>query len=409
MFPQLSFHVTRPHSQPPFTRIFTECGSRVVNNDTCAQFHPRPYRHCSVNPNRYHLPRHNRFASLEPRPPPHFCQFSQPRHASLSFMAIFSFAHLSTPSLNALQHINTPMRPLVISSTRFYTALTLVLSALQLRYAIINAHPHATARAAVQLLTATALLPVCALSADTSPFNKRSPVLSAFVLTFSLIIDPVLRVLTAIEVLSSPQKPNALHSRAPIILTRLAASLIAVFLFRSYSHLHHQVFPNKSNRKSSLDTAHSPAFAALYLHALTAALSHLCDVIALYAHSTVLTASLDIVSSFITVACATPLLQYTTAVLMHATPPSLANAIKSAREEVLALEGVLSCANLHVWEETAGLLVGTLCVEVDGRVSKSWVLEKAIAAFEGVVDDLTIQVESWRGDQISGDKPQNSL
>ena len=85
------------------------------------------------------------------------------------------------------------------------------------------------------------------------------------------------------------------------------------------------------------------------------------------------------------------------------------NTAKLCREEVLALEGVLSCGNLHVWEETADVLVGTLCVEVDGRVSKSWILEKGIAAFDGVVDDLTIQVESCREDQIVGDKPKRTL
>lgn len=289
------------------------------------------------------------------------------------------------------------------SSTRIYALLSFSLAFVQLLSAVIDSHPHATARATLQLLSSSALFPVSSLPSCETSSKRRWPILAGFLLAITLLIESVLRTLTALEILAYSLDRVVFQSHLTLVVIRFACALTAALFFQRYIPAAFPPFIDR-NRKRTSQTAHIPSIAAMQLHASMTGLSHLCDGIGIYIHSSATSAALDIIASMWSVSRTVPLLTYAIDSLMHATPPRLVNTINARREQVLALEGVLSCRNVHVWQESAGILVGTLCVEIDGWVSKSWVVDKVIAVFEGVLDDLTVQVESWRGDSMDLDK-----
>lgn len=85
-------------------------------------------------------------------------------------------------------------------------------------------------------------------------------------------------------------------------------------------------------------------------------------------------------------------------VLLQVCPRARQLAMQHAQERLATLEGVVECAALHAWEEAVGgPLVATLVVSVLPSACKTDVLNKTRALFEGVVDDLTVQMETWRG------------
>lgn len=105
-------------------------------------------------------------------------------------------------------------------------------------------------------------------------------------------------------------------------------------------------------------------------------------------------ASVWMLAALTTAAVAWPVLMDAARILLQAAPPAAAQAIRARCQQVLATDGVVACSNMHVWEESAGFLVATLCLTVKPSVSKSAVLNRTAALFEGFVDDLTVQIES---------------
>lgn len=108
----------------------------------------------------------------------------------------------------------------------------------------------------------------------------------------------------------------------------------------------------------------------------------------------------DIVAAVLGVWLAVPLLRVSLRVLLQGTEGKMVAVLKSRCDRLLQVEGVLRYVNLHVWEETVGFFVGTVCVVVKKGVETKGVLEMAVNAFDGVVHDLTVQVETC---QTEGD------
>ena len=293
-------------------------------------------------------------------------------------------------TVNAALPCLIAMRRVTTFSASLYAVCNLSLSAALVFLSVQDAHHRAIARATLHFVTSLALLPACASPSPATPPARRWPLLSAFVLCLTLLIEAFLRLLSAIQVVFYTLTPILFAHHLRIVLARLLASAVAILIFRTRASWH-------SDPK--LRSPATPAYRALFLHALAASLAHSSDALGIIFVSSHLSAFLDAASALFTVSLTLPLFRYVVNVLIHATPNTLVNTLKVRREAVLALEGVLSCGKMHFWEESAGLIVGTLCIVVDGRVSKAWVLERAVREFEGVVDDLTVQVESWREGQ----------
>ncbi|CAN8064020.1 unnamed protein product [Agarophyton chilense] len=272
------------------------------------------------------------------------------------------------------------------SSAQLYASLSLLFATILLHASVRDDHPHAIARAALQLVTAVALLPACRRVPRGSPLRFRWPVLAAFLVCLALLVDAVLRVLTALEVLFYDLSRVVFRLHPFIVLSRLLVTLSAVFTLRAL------VAPPSGKHAAVPHTA----IRAMYIHAVAATLANSSDAIGLLAHSAIPSAIFDTFASIFTILVVIPQFRHTTRILMHAAPYGIASTIGTRREAVMKLEGVLQCGDIHIWEEGEGLIVGTICVLVDVHVSKSWVLERTARAFDGIVDDLTIQVESSR-------------
>lgn len=102
----------------------------------------------------------------------------------------------------------------------------------------------------------------------------------------------------------------------------------------------------------------------------------------------------DVVAAVVGIWLAVPLLRLSLRILLQATEGKLVAVLQARCERLLQVEGVLRYVNLHVWEETVGFFVGTVCVVVRKGVETRGVLEMAVNAFDGVVHDLTVQVET---------------
>ena len=290
-----------------------------------------------------------------------------------------------------------------VRSLQFYAFFSFTLTSLQLYFAIIDSHPHATARASLQLLSSAALIPVAQLPTRETPSKRRLPILTSFFLSVALLIESILRTLTAIEILVYSLGRVVFQSHLLLIVVRLASSTICFIVSRKYVPPSFPPFIDR-NRKRHFEITHVPSVGALKIHAYASSLAHLCDFIGVYSNSSATAAALDIVASMLSVSYILPFLSYVTDSLMHATPSEIVNTVSMKREQVLALEGVLSVRNVHIWQESAGLVVGTVSVEIDGRVSKWWIVEKVRAIYEDVSVDMTVQVESWRGEGMELEK-----
>ncbi|PXF46627.1 Metal tolerance protein 8 [Gracilariopsis chorda] len=275
-----------------------------------------------------------------------------------------------------------------LSSSHIYATFTLVFTTLLLQTSIHDDHPHAIARASLQFLTALALLPVCKRPQQPKSLTARWPVLAAFLLCLTLLIDAVLRVLTALEVLLYNLPRVIFQSHFALVLARLLVTCFAMFALRTLA----------APPTSKHTPPRSPAIRAMYIHAVGATLANASDLLGLVCNSALPSAIFDTLASIFTILIVVPLFRHTTRILMHAAPYGIGATIEARRDAVMKLDGVLHCGDIHIWEEGEGLVVGTICVLVEIHVDKASVLDTTARAFDGIVDDLTIQVESCRSD-----------
>lgn len=268
-----------------------------------------------------------------------------------------------------------------------YTTLNLLAAAALLRATLSSRHHEATSRAALHLLTTILILPATLTPPPHTAPARRTPVLATFIIALTLLIDAVLRLLPSLQALFHSLPPHPLTHNRPALAFH--AALHAFFLLAT---------PRRpSMSKLPVATPHSSApVPALRLHAKARLAAAVADAVSAHILTGSAAAALQTVVATLTAHAAVPALAHAARVLMQAAPGAVVASIRDGREAVLAIDGVLECGNVHIWEEAAGVLVGTLCVTVDAKVCKSSVLHSAVAAFDGIVDDLTVQVESWR-------------
>lgn len=97
-----------------------------------------------------------------------------------------------------------------------------------------------------------------------------------------------------------------------------------------------------------------------------------------------------------------PLLRLSLRVLVQGSPARVAAAVRRRVDALCRVEGVVRCENLRVWEESVGFFVATVGVLVKPGADSRFVLNQAVKLFDGVVNDLTVQVETVRDDRGQG-------
>lgn len=302
------------------------------------------------------------------------------------------------------------------------------------------------ATATLQLLSALALVPAAAATRCPRKLvygagRLRVPVLAAFVAALALLLGAVLRAGAASEAAA-----YGLDRRAtPVVSARVAElviSVLAVGVFRRAAAVPGLVLPVavrlvrsaasdrfavsgpglKSTSPASTASVASkrhtaagarlledrartptPALYGILLHALSSVAARLVDVVVQFLQLPQRTASIaDAAAAIFSASIAWPLLALMVGILMQATPLKLVNIVRSRIETIMHLEGVVACSNVHIWEETAGVYVGTMSVRIKSGTSSSFILQSAVQAFNGIVDDLTVQVETQHETHRSG-------
>lgn len=307
-----------------------------------------------------------------------------------------------------------------------YAMLNICLALCDLRATLQSNDHESTSRVILQLLTSGSLLPAALLPTPESMAARRSPVLASFLISLALLIDAVLRVLPCLQgminhrtpFMSSPFSTSLFIAHlfthaALLVFTRVRTRLNQNLLNQQQLQLQQQQQQQQQGMKASKGGFHKIKHHQqqliwkdnVVLHALTIyALSMMTSLAAIMLSRVVFITKLTffatcvhLLAAIITIHMSFPVLMHNARILLQAAPSSSLHSIRSRREQVLAIDGVIECCNMHIWEETAGFIVGTVSVVVHPYVSKPEVLRRAVVAFEGLVDDLTVQVESWRG------------
>ena len=286
-----------------------------------------------------------------------------------------------------------------------YFSLHLSFCAYSLYEAIHLYDPRETARATLRLLSAFSLLPILYKPTTDSPTQRRWPVVITFLISLALLIDAVLRVLDAGDAfLEGPPKREVIKP-INIIIIHLLLHITAALSLRHVTSKQSILVPKfvqfmLPNRHCISDHNMSPENTAIHLHAVSAALARLVDLLFVITKSFLLSSLLDIIAASITAIAAFPLLKSSVKILIHAVPPSLVEKLMEKRDEVSQIDGVLSCGNIHVWEETHGRFIGTLCVTVDTTVSKDEIMRRIMSLLNGLTHDFTLQVDTWEDGPI---------
>lgn len=289
----------------------------------------------------------------------------------------------------------SPFAPLLA-----YVALQTLLPLHALYRSAVLADAAATAHATLHLLSAVALLP--ALYTTTRLARPpRLPLLAAFLSALVTLISAALRLLAL---------PRAVPPRLPPLHLplRLSLALAAALLLRASAPLTRVrpalprplralVAARPRKRAPAPDVA--PALLAALLHALADAAARAAEALARAvraapAHA----AAADAVAALLAAAVALPVLALALRVLVQAAPARVAAEVRRRCDLLLKEEGVLRCAQVRFWEERVGVFVGTLCLVVRKGVETRPVIEKAVQAFDGVLHDVTVQVDAWRDD-----------
>lgn len=281
----------------------------------------------------------------------------------------------------------------------------------------------AKSRALLQVLTAVSVLPAAILPTPESMSSRRAPVLATFLIALALLVDAVLRLIAGVQALVRGGVPGVVVSPLPLLVAQCVlhlALLVATQMARGFGSAARARLAQMKGKKhlaavgswdggagsksggTAKDSAEDMAakagtMAGLRLHALSALAGRVAAVAARNASAPSFASAYSTGAASLTAVLAWPVAMETARILLQAAPASAVQSIRSRRDQVLAIDGVVDCSNVHIWEETAGIIVGTLCVAVHPSVSKSVVLRRAISAFDGLVDDLTVQVENWRG------------
>lgn len=290
-----------------------------------------------------------------------------------------------------------------------YTVSNLVLTLLEFHASLLfhNSTPSTSAsknyvsRASLQLLTSLSLLPILKLpSATFDASNKRAPILASFLVGLSLLIDAMLRLLPCFQALIYGYDPDIVNTSTFFVVCHVLVHSTWLFLTRRRPG--HQ--PGSIEARMLLeglviptDLATDATIKILRVHALTFLLLRVTAVLTRFLAGWN-RVSVAIMSTVI-VACASmtwPTMTEAIFVLLQAAPSDRVQSIPTRRQKVLDLDGVVECSHVHIWEETKGLIVGTLSVSVHPSACKYTVLRRSITAFDGLVDDLTVQVDSWR-------------
>lgn len=256
-------------------------------------------------------------------------------------------------------------------------------------------------RASLQLLTSFSLLPVLFVSAARWNRNsRRVAVLVAFLIALSLIIDAILRLLPCLHAFLYGRHVSTYTPSSTLLLLHLIVHgtwlsltpttiLFVSRLFKLPSFLYRLTVP--------ADVSADSIYKILRTHAITILLVRISST---YSHNSYLTARLSATILIAIIVCCVvlvwPSLTESINILLHTTPSAQVQSIRSRRDRVLALDGVVHCSHLHFWEENPQFVIGTLHVAVQPSACKYTVLRQATAAFDGLVDDLTVQVEDWR-------------
>lgn len=293
------------------------------------------------------------------------------------------------------------------SAMMIYTLSNLLLTVLEFQSSLLFhnstnvSNKNGVSRASLQLLTSLSLVPILILPSTTfdTP-NRRAPILATFLVALSLLMDALLRLLPCFQALIYGYDPEIINI-SPFFVV-LHVFLHSSWLFLTRRRPGHK--PGSIEARMLVDGIVIPTDLAtdatvkiLRVHAVTFLLLRVTAVL-----THLLTdwnrASVAILILVI-LACAKftwPTLTEAIFILLQAAPADSVQSIRTKREQVLALDGVVECSDVHIWEETQGLLVGTLSVFVHPSACKYTVLRRSIAAFDGLVDDLTVQVASWR-------------
>lgn len=295
------------------------------------------------------------------------------------------------------------------SAMNLYSSTNLLLSLLEFNsalgwprfhYSLSNVgNDVCISRASLQLLTSLSLLPILFL--PTSGFDaikRRAPVLVTFLITLALLIDGALRLIPFLQAL--------FYGHVLAIFNLNPLLVVSHLLVHSAWLLQTRERPAEKNKVrearvfaeslvSPTDLTLDAAISALRAYALT--------MISIYFTKIALnvirvSTAIVLLAIVVTVAClrmAWTILRESIYILIQTAPYESIQSIRSRRDQLLALEGVVDCVNVHVWEESQGLVVGSLHVHVDPTSCKYTVLRRAISVFDGLVDDLTIQVECY--------------
>lgn len=284
-----------------------------------------------------------------------------------------------------------------------YLSLHLLLSLHHLYSSLNLRDPHSVARATLALLSSLSLLP--SYHSLRSPHSTpRHAILSLFITTLVALIAAILRLLSALEALSYggdrllDVKIVALQTllSACCVLALRAAPPIVALRGGGVGLLHRIVATTPMRRKNR--THAQPALLGVLLHAVEASVVRGLELLAGCAPVTTVHAFAlaDILGAALGIWLALPLLKLSLRVLLQATESRMVAVLKARCDQLMQVEGVLRYVNLHVWEETVGFFVGTVCVVVRKGVETRGVLDMAVKAFDGVVHDLTVQVETCR-------------
>lgn len=257
-------------------------------------------------------------------------------------------------------------------------------------------------RASLQLLTSLSLLPILLLpSASFDAPNRRAPILATFLVALSLLVDAILKLLPCFQALIYASQPDIVNN-APVFIALhlLLHSVWLAFTHRRPGHESRTIEARMlvDDLVIPTDLATDATVRVLRLHATTFVLLRVTVVSTRLLLPVWNRLSVLIVTAVI-LGCAKytwPILMDAVYVLLQAAPLDSVQSIRSRRQSVLALDGVVECSNVHIWEESHGLIVGTLSVYAHPSACKYTVLRRSIAAFDGLVDDLTVQVDSWR-------------
>lgn len=293
--------------------------------------------------------------------------------------------------------------------TMLYAVLNFLLAILEVQATAVLRDTQMTSRAALHFMTALSTLPIVMLRRLAAPSIRRAPVLCAFVLALALLIAALLHLLPALQVFLRGVPPRDRVSPSSPVILWLQLVLHAAYLAASLrgplpDHVPRARVPaGKSRPNAGGSGARNEGgegdvllIAALRAHALAMVAARGTDVLQTGLSQRVAAVGYVVVAA-LTIRSALPVGLASARVLLHGMPNACVQSMRSRREQVLAIEGVVECGHIHMWEEAAGFVVGTLCVTVQPTVSKNFVLHRAFSAFDGLVDDLTVQVENWRG------------